>query len=220
MIAMHPGLAATPEIDWTVSITEWLAGLFMAPLPVDVVETYRGGLGAYLFDALALEPRCRAGAGRMRAALTTEESAPAIARRLSVAFTYLFDGVGGRNAVSPYESAYVGTSGRLFQKPTNDMGLLLRQSNLSVPDAFREPADHLSIELALLARLMREDVDEHVQRRLLDDHLLTWAPRFATECFASDNTGFYAGASELLTSFLPELRGRLNHVSPAPECPP
>jgi TorA-specific chaperone len=201
--------AVSPESGWNAMIAEWLAGLFMAPLTADAVASYCDGLGADLFDALTEEPGCGAGAQRMRSALLTGDPPAAVARKLAAAFTLLFDGVGGSGTVSPYESAHVSVSGRLFQAPAGDMDRLLRQWDVSADDAFREPPDHLSIELALLARLMRRGASPQAEAALLDDHLLAWAPIFADRCCAADRTGFYAGAGGVLTGFLAARRAAL-----------
>jgi TorA specific chaperone len=147
----------------------------------------------------------------MRSALDAEGSAAAVARQLAAAFTQLFDGVGGTKTVPLYESAYVGVSGRLFQAATGDMEKLLRQSDVSTDDAFREPSDHLAIELALLAWLIRRDADCRGQAALLDDHLLVWVPAFADRCRQCDPTGFYAGAAQVLMAFLTAHRATLPH---------
>lgn len=187
---------------WHASIFEWLAGLFMAPVPEAAVASYRDGLGASLLDAIGEEAGCDAGVLRMRSALIADASAAATARSLAVSFTVLFDGVGGPRTVSPYESAYVGATRRLFGAPTADMDRLLRHHDVATGDAVHEPPDHLSIELALLARLMRENADNDAQSALLDDHLLVWVPTFAERCCDADGTGFYAGAVRVLTAFL------------------
>jgi len=199
-------------------IAEWLAGLFMAPVLADVVTSYRVGLAARFLDLLADEPGCEAGVLRMRSALMTEDPPVTVARKLAAAFTLLFDGVGGPHTVSPYESAYVGGSGRLFGSPAAEMDRLLRQSDVSTDGAFREPPDHLSIELALLARLTRQDAGHQAQAALLDDHLLSWVPNFADRCGNADPTGFYAGAVGVLTAFLTAQRASLpvrRHTIPA-----
>jgi TorA-specific chaperone len=199
------------DLRWNASIAEWLAGIFVAPPTTNTIVSCREGLGATLFEALAEEPGCGAGAQRMQSALNVEGSAAAVARKLAAAFTELFDGVGGTKTVSLYESAHVSVSGRLFQAPSGDMERLLRQSDLSTDDAFREPPDHLSIELALLARLIRRDEDPQAQTALLDDHLLVWVPDFADRCRECDRTGFYAGAAQVLTAFLAAQRAALRH---------
>jgi TorA-specific chaperone len=214
MKAVISHAAVSPGIGWHASIAEWLAGLFMAPLPAGAIAGYRDGLGASFFDLLAHEPGCASGTQAMRSALMTDDAPAATARRLATAFALLFEGVGGPETVSPYESAHGrasgdGTSARLFQKPSGDMDRLLRHSDLSIDAAFRESPDHLSIELALLARLMRRGASHDEETELLDGHLLAWVPRFAARCHAADRTGFYAGAAAVLMSFLAARRAAL-----------
>jgi len=196
------------DLGWNASIAEWLAGIFVAPPTADTVDSYREAIGTTLFEALAEEPGCAAGAQRMWSTLNAEGSAAAVACQLAAMFTQLFDGVGGAKTVSLYESAFVG-SGRLFQAATGDMEKLLRRADVSTDDAFREPSDHLSIELALLASLIRHDADRQAQAALLDDHLLVWVPHFADRCHQYDRTGFYAGTSQVLMAFLTAQRATL-----------
>jgi TorA-specific chaperone len=196
-------------LSWNASIAEWLAGIFVAPPTADTVDSYRKPMGATLFEAIAAEPGCAAGAQQMQSALDAEGSAAAVARRLAAAFAQLFDGVGGAKTVSLYESAHVSVSGRLFEAATGDMEELLRQSDVSTDDAFREPPDHLSIELALLAWSIRHDADRQAQAALLDDHLLVWVPAFADLCRQCDRTGYYAGAAQVLMAFLTTQRATL-----------
>jgi len=196
---------------WNAFIVEWLAGLFLAPLSLETVQAYRDGLGTMLVDALAEDPGAALGAGRMQLALMAETSAMAVQRSLAAGFTQLFEGVAGPNTVSLYESAHTGISGRLFQKPVSDMYRLLRLLDVSLSEVFREPPDHLSVELALLGNLIRRTSGHGAQVALLDDHLLTWIPKFSRECGDADRTGFYAGAAMVLSEFLSlrriELRG-------------
>jgi len=195
--------------SWNASIAEWLGGLFMAPLSSDAVESYRDGLGSMLLDTLDDQPGAASGARRMRLALRADGTPLEIQRDLAAAFTQLFDGVAGPKTVSLYESTRTGGSGRLFQRPVSDMNRLMRQLNLSTDDAFREPSDHLSMELAVLGRLMRRGPSHEAQTALLDDHLLAWVPGFSRECDAADRTGFYAGAAAVLTDFLSRWRMEL-----------
>jgi TorA maturation chaperone TorD len=85
----------------------------------------------------------------------------------------------------------------------------LRQWGVSTAAAIREPPDHLSIELALLARLIRHGTGYQPQATLLDDHLMVWAPIFADRCQECDRTGFFAGAAEVLMAFLTAQRATL-----------
>jgi TorA specific chaperone len=191
-----------PETGEVAPIAEFLAGLFVAPLAADAVASCRDGLGADFLDLLVDAFGCASGVQMMRAALLKDASPAVVAHQLAMAFTVLFDGVGGHRAVSPYESAHVGSAGRLFQAPVSDMARLLRQADVSIADTVCEPPDHLSIELALLARLMRSGASAAAEAVLLDDHLLGWVPMFAERCRAADSTGFYAGAARVAADFL------------------
>jgi TorA specific chaperone len=212
MSAARSRAAATPDNEWNALIAEWLSGLFMAPLSADAVASYRDGLGATFLDIFAEELGCAAGARRMRSALTTEATSADVARKLAHAFTLLFEGAGGHHTVPLYESAYAGGSGRLFQSPVGKMEQLLRDSGLSAVATSREPSDHLPVELALLAQMMRRGVGHLAQRVLLDDHLLAWVPLFAGRCDAADRSGFYAGAAQVMTGFLTARRAALEEM--------
>jgi TorA-specific chaperone len=192
--------------DRNALIAEWLAGLFLRPLAIETVRSLREGPGAALLGALALQPEYGAGARRMRDIVQAGENPAEVARDLSNEFTLLFDGIGGPRTVSPYESAYFGFSHRLFQAPTSKMNSLLRRADVSVSSDVKEPADHLSIELALLGRMMREGASRRNQRALIDLHLMEFTPMFADKCFEADRTGFYAAAADLMLGFLRALR--------------
>jgi TorA specific chaperone len=194
------------DSDWNALIAEWLAGLFLRPLAIETVRSLREGPGAALLGALALQPECAVGARRMRDIVMAGDKPAEVARHLSNEFTLLFDGVGGPRTASPYESAYSGISARLFQAPTSEMNALLRQADVSISCDVKEPADHLSIELALLGRMMREGAGRRNQFALLDLHLMAFTPMFADKCLKADRTGFYAAAADLMLGFLRALR--------------
>jgi TorA-specific chaperone len=195
-------VAAAADDDWCALIAEWLAGLYLRPLTIETVRSFRNGPGSNFLDALALQPECSVGANRMRNLLLAGDDPYEVERRLSTEFSLLFDGVGGLRTVSPYESAYSSSSNRLFQGPTSDMNELLRQAEVSVRHSFNEPADHLSIELSLLARMMRNGASHWDRAALLDVHLLTFAQKFAARCSDVDRAGFYAATAELMVGFL------------------
>jgi len=198
--------SGSEDSEWNALIAEWLAGLFLRPLAIETVRSLREGPGAALLGALALQPECGAGARRMRDIVQAGDNPAEVARDLSNEFTLLFDGVGGPRTVSPYESAYFGFFRRLFQAPTSKMNTLLRRADVSVSSDVKEPADHLSIELALLGRMMREGASRRNQFALLDLHLMAFTPKFADKCLKADRTGFYAAAADLMLGFLRALR--------------
>jgi len=207
---------SSPKDDWHAALADWLAGLFAAAPSVDTMLSYRNGLGARLLEALAHEPGCSGGALSMRGALTRDEPDTALTRRLGMAFTQLFEGAGGPRTVSPFESVHASPSGRLFQASSSAMDRRLRRARTAPGTGLREPSDHLSIELALLARLMRDPASVGEQAGLLDDHLLAWVPGFTRGVETHDPGGFYAGAAVVLLGFLTERRTLLMNRAPAP----
>jgi TorA-specific chaperone len=192
------------DADWQATLADWLAGIFAAAPSDATVDSYRTGVGALLLEALHWEPGCSKGATIMQRAFIQGEPTAAAAHRFSVAFTQLFEGLGGPHTVPPFESAHASPSGRLFQASSSAMKRRLREAELTPSTGDREPADHLSVELALLASLMRRDGSEGAQLALLNDHLLVWVPGFARAVAQQDSTGFYGGAALALSGFLAE----------------
>lgn len=180
-------------------VYEWLASLFAAALPASAVESYRSGDGAPFLAALSVVDALQPGIDQMRQVLATEHSTAALTARLGTSFNLLFLGVGGPNAVSPYESAIVSERGLLFQEPTERMSEMLASLGLSVADNCGEPSDHLSVELSVQAQLV--DLGSSDQGAFAR-HLLTWVPEFCHACIVSDGLGFYAGAARVLEAFL------------------
>lgn len=207
MMAARLEQACETRGDPAADVASWLAGLFMAPLPVDSVVHYCSTDGARFLEAIGEETGCKPGIDCMRRTFVVEESPASIARRLAVTYTILFEGIAGPGTVSLYESAYAEGGGRLFQKATGDMELLLQRSGLSVSKDCCEPADHLSIELALLSAALHDDSKRGVA--LLRDRLRGWVPEFAARCGEADRSGFYSGAAMILNDLVtsPALRG-------------
>ena len=188
-------------------VYEWLSSLFIAPLSAAQIAAYRSGAGAELLAALGEEPSLAPGIAAIRHAL---EAFPAEARAgitLNHAYVSLFLGAGGPEAVPPYESVYGSEFARVCQEPMTRMEALLRRLGLRVGAGCPEPADHLAIELAAQAALLRrlDGADSQAVRsdsRDLLCSMLAWIPDFAALCQKFDRTGFYAGAAAVLAAFL------------------
>lgn len=176
----------------------WLAAVFERPPDTISIAAYRRGPAAVWLKAIAAQPLYLAGVGLMQKALGEPQSDHALAASLGAAHALLFAGLGGPKTVSPYESAYC-SAGRLFQEPVSHMEELLFRHGLAVSADCAEAADHLSIELALLAYLVAgNDPDAEVVALRLSD----WAPRFRALCSNQDQTGFWAGAATVLCAAL------------------
>jgi TorA specific chaperone len=192
--------------DPSAFIAAWLAGIFIAPLPVDVVAQYCSAEGAFLLSVVGDEVGCKQGIDRMWRAMATGGSPASIERSFSIAYMELFEGAAGPATVPLYESAYSVSGNRLFQQATGDMESLLQICDVSVTKDCVEPPDHLSIELALLSAVLRENSMHYTA--MLRDRLLSWVPEFAVRCNESDEIGFYSGAAMVIYKLLttPALR--------------
>ncbi len=207
--AMPADATAVPDADAATSlaladrrrrawILTWIAGLFATPPSRDLVASYRRGEAALILGELAGDTDLAPGILRMSTALDVDLDDEAATARLGIAHARLFLGVGGPETIAPYESA-IRCGGRLFQAPTGEMAALLAAHDLCVAETLREPPDHLSIELALMARLIATD---HSDRPAFLERLTAWVPEFCDLVVDRDASGFWAGAAEVLTVVL------------------
>lgn len=174
-----------------------LAGLFAAPPTPETIASLRDGVGAELLTRLGEDVGLAAPIAALRTALEVDvDLDPAtVARRLGPVFGLLFLGLAGPATVAPYESCHR-CGGRLFQAPVDEMERLLAAHDLSV-DFDREPADHLAIEITLLALFMAK---RHPDRFALAERLRGWTPAFRDGVARADRSGFYAAAAALLVA--------------------
>ncbi len=105
--------------------------------------------------------------------------------------------IGPPSGVSPYEGHYPHTSPA---RARQDMRRLLAQRQQAPGN--NEEADHVAIQLALMARLIEDNTDRETQHHFVHAHLMSWLPLFSDCCAERDETGFYAAAVKLITSFV------------------
>lgn len=183
-----------PTREDRAAILVWLAGFFAAPPTAATIAAHRRGAGAALLAELAEDALLGPGAQRMRAALAADVDDDALAARLERVFGLLLLGIGGPETAAPYESVH--RDGRMFGEATGEMNRLLADHDLSVALS-GEPADHLSIEAALLARLVETG---HPDRAPLAARLAAWTPDFAARLAVRDPSGLWAGAAHALAA--------------------
>lgn len=189
-------IAAAASLD--ALALDWLAGFWTVAPDRHRIARLRRGPEAELIGRLAHDPHLAPSLSALAAVLDDEDDDQTLAMRASIAWGRLFLGLGGPETVAPYESAFLG-SGRLFQAPTSDMERLLAAHDLAVAVEIREPADHLGIELALMARLVATD---HPDRRPLARRLAAWVPRFRDALAARDATRFHAAVADVLVAVI------------------
>ena len=175
-------------------LLRWLADLFASPPTATSVRSLRNGLAMLDANGSDQSSEFSSGVESMFRCLSMDMDDEALAVFLSIAYGRLFLGIGGPETVPLCESFYR-CDGRLFQAPAAEMERLLAAHNYSA--AVKEPADHVSIELALLAILMEA---HHPDRIVLNKRLMSWVPLLRDLLVRRDPTGFWSGAAAILTS--------------------
>ncbi|WP_200290386.1 TorD/DmsD family molecular chaperone [Rhodospirillum rubrum] len=178
----------------------WFAKAFGWP-DAELVASLRGaprGRPA-LPELLGDLPGAEMAVARIKEILDSEADDAALLAQLQRAHGALFEGFGGLITVPPYESAFAGGEARLFGAPTRAIEEILARLDLRVAEATSEPADHICVELNLLAHLTLSGKEAASDRQgLLDNHLRRWLPDFVTALHGSDRLGFHAACGDLL----------------------
>ena len=201
------------------ALYRWFARLFLtSPGETAVIDLRNGGMRAVL-ESLAMmlgaeepvEAICR---------VLDQGSAASVAAELAVDRFRLFDGIGGDRTTPPYRSAFTSDGGLLCQEATAEMERVLRQYGLKLDATLREPADHLSLQLEVVAQLALRAAEAAAagsaalpflaaQAEFIDRQLLDWVPRFAARLATVDEPGFHAGLAAVLVLVLEQDRAYL-----------
>lgn len=136
---------------------------------------------------------------------------------LKADYTRLFVGV-GRMSAAPWESVYYSEERLLFQESTLDVRAWYRRFGLEAVNLYKEPDDHIALELSFMAHLAnlglkalseedRPTFEETLaaQRGFLSEHLLPWAPLWCNLVLETAHTDFYRGLALLVRGALHEL---------------
>ncbi len=195
------------------ALYRWFALAFFAPPTESDVLDMCHGKTQQLLTALAAAPGASLGVQAMGEVLTS--SAPAkVASELGAAHAKLFYGAGGYDTAPPYRSFYVSDHAVLCQQATAEMERVLRQHRLRLQETVREPSDHLSIQLEVMAQLALRYAEaaqsgsdtlanlNAEQANFLDTQLLSWLPAFSRRVIQVDELGFHAGLASALQAVL------------------
>lgn len=191
---------ANPDVDALIVATDWLSGVFIAPLSQQQITsanavTAQDALrwtGLQLNATDTTETLCR---------LLTQEHLENLSAHLQRRYTALFEGIFRDRAVMPYESAWHDQDrSTLGGVPVADMNAILRDLDMHIRTDCCEPSDHLAIELAALATALRSD--NHLIAVSLVRRLERWTPDFAEALEQRDSDGFYAAAGQLLLALI------------------
>ncbi len=133
---------------------------------------------------------------------------------LKVDYTRLFDHT-DRIPVAPWESVYLNKDNLLFQEETLEVRSWYYSYGLEITNKYKEPDDHIGLELAFLAHLASlslstfNEGDESkfeemlsAQRRFLSAHPLRWIPTWCNLVEKHAHTDFYRGVALILRGAL------------------
>lgn len=131
----------------------------------------------------------------------------------------LFQGP-GHLVAPPWESVYRTEDHTLCGPPTLAVAQAYRAAGLAVPNAEREPEDHIAIELSFMAALYDGAAEALVRGaspdpwletadRFLQEHLLCWGGVFAQDMLTGAATPFYRSVAETLQGLLAAEAGAL-----------
>jgi TorA-specific chaperone len=209
------------------ALYHWFSQLFFAAPTTSDVVNMREGKASHLLNALAASPGANMGIQAMIDVLASD--APAVvATKLSAAHARLLDGVGGYETAPPYRSVYCSERGVLCQQETAEMERVLRQHRLRIQDNVHEPADHLSIQLEVMAQLalrLAETAPQNAgalptlrreQADFLNAQLLSWLPAFSRRVVEMDALGFHAGLARALQAVLEQDHEYLTQATATP----
>jgi TorA-specific chaperone len=218
---MYTVLQATDH----AALYDGFAALFAEPLDAATIASCRERiqivpLGNLSDAAWAQAPIARELVARVLRILHDAGDLDTTTSLLNRDFCALFLGIQGPQRVVPAcQSAYLddGTNAAA------EVESCLAGNGLAIADRFVEPADHVAVQLAIMAWLLdalptatgttnRATIDPVA---FLDNHLLSWIPAFAARCEAVDTTGCYAAFATLLHQFLLSERTHLAAARPS-----
>lgn len=137
--------------------------------------------------------------------------------QLAVVFDRAFFGMGPRTAQKafPYESVYTSEGGLMMQDAYSEVLHVYRGAGFAKNPGFKEPEDHLAVELAFMALLCGRAVEAlrvgdeagaerqlRTQLAFVQEHLLNWIERFAADVRKAAEGGFYFHLATFTEAYL------------------
>jgi TorA maturation chaperone TorD len=121
----------------------------------------------------------------------------------------------GSSPVYLVESVYLGKHHLLYEEPYFEVLEAYKTFGFEKSPEFKEPEDHLAVELEFMAKLIdltMRSIDENnleyakgylnLQKEFLDDHLIKWVPQLCQKLEEASSSKFYKGLAKLLHGFI------------------
>lgn len=201
-------------MDWSPEerqeIGRWLAGLYLRELDAPTLALYRSPEGARALDRLDSVPPLTQLVGALRDIAADPADPERLRLDLAAAYGRLFL-TGGPRSVPLFASAFLSERGLLMQAPAQQAAKDLAQLGLVPPEGFREPADHIGIQLSLLAELaVAGPAGDLTEAGFLADRLLPWVPTFAALCARLATVPLYRELGPATLGWLRALESQLS----------
>jgi len=194
----------------------WFATLYAAEVSEVALEGYLGDGYQPLYAGLA-DLGLGTEVSRLQVAIEALRTLPLARLELAADFAQLFL-LDAKTGALPYASVYEdeGKGSVLYGAAEERMRSFLAESGLAIQAEFREPADHLAVYLALMAKLAEQDAEQGVdsidfataafeQLSFLQAGLLGWLEAFVQRCQqARPRFDFYPALATLLYGFVRE----------------
>jgi TorA maturation chaperone TorD len=145
---------------------------------------------------------------------TSEEEASAVETELAADYASLFLSM-GRKPVPPYESVFTSEERLVMQRARDEVLALYREEGLGRVEGFREPEDHIAIEMEFMGYLCQkameslegDDTEEaraylQKQKDFLEKHLMVWVPQFCRDVQEVARTDFYKAIAQITEEHL------------------
>jgi TorA maturation chaperone TorD len=120
-----------------------------------------------------------------------------------------------RQPVYPFESVYTSEEGLLMQRARDEVLKEYRRAGLERTQEFREPEDHIALELEFMSNLCTKTLESlqaqnktaareslEWQKRFFDEHLIVWIRRFCKDLGRLARSDFYRGIALLTAELL------------------
>ncbi|MDP5291044.1 molecular chaperone TorD [Oceanimonas sp. CHS3-5] len=190
-------------------LCQWLATLMSKELDDATLQAYQAGDAAPLLDWLA-EDGLSDEADALRSAIAGLAlfEHPRLELAADFATLFLSD---ARHSAAPYASCYLTERGGFMAEPAQRMAQRLANAGVTLPDDFKEPADHLAVMLDYLAGGYRQlaELSGPAQAtalagltQFLREELCNWLPAFSHRCQRQPTASpFYPGLARLVVGF-------------------
>ncbi|SMB98475.1 chaperone TorD involved in molybdoenzyme TorA maturation [Thermanaeromonas toyohensis ToBE] len=139
------------------------------------------------------------------------ENLKAYEAKLRQDYIHLFIGPGTVKA-PPWESVYRSPDRLLFGEETLAVRKFYQSFGVTIKNLYREPDDHLSLELEFMAWLCAQALEGlsrgewkrylEGQQKFLREHLLMWVPAFTKDMENNAETAFFQGLANFTRGFL------------------